>query len=157
MLNVWQPEASAAEIETTERNATRFVAFMGQGLAFASMKALIDNPSPEIDRSNGLPSCGSHSALASVSKKPPKSVEERIPKPVTPTTGGISRNNRGSNCRHKRRPSLVEYLPPNPATNSAAEDQAPPEMRLEVVFAILVPMGCIHHPNCCPGELRTLV
>jgi hypothetical protein len=51
-LNVWQPEASAAEIETTERNAARFVAFMGQELAFASMKALIDNSSPEIDRSN---------------------------------------------------------------------------------------------------------
>jgi len=52
MLKVWHPEASTAEIETTERNAARFVAFMSQGLAFASMMALIDNPWSGIDRNN---------------------------------------------------------------------------------------------------------
>jgi len=49
MLKVWQPEARTAEIETTERNAARFLAFMRQRLAFTPMMALIDNPSPEID------------------------------------------------------------------------------------------------------------
>jgi len=52
MLNVWHPEASTAEIDTTKGNAMRFVAFMSQGLAFAPMMALIDNTWPGIDRNN---------------------------------------------------------------------------------------------------------
>ena len=154
MLNVWQPEVRTAEIETTERNATRLVAFMFQGLAFAPMMALIDNPSPEIDRSNALPCCGSHSALASVSKKPPEPVEERIPKPVTPMSGGIGRHEPGSNCRHEHRPDPVEHVPPNPAADRATESQAAPKMGPEVVLTFPVTMEGIHHPNSCPVTLR---
>jgi len=54
MLKVWQPEVRTAEIETIARSPARFVDFTGQGLPFAKLMALIDNPWPGIDRSNGL-------------------------------------------------------------------------------------------------------
>ena len=90
-------------------------------------------------------------------KKPPKSVEERIPKAVSPMTGGIGRHDPGSNCRHEHRPDPVEHVPPNPAADRATKGQAAPKMGPEVVLIILVPMESIHRANCCPGAIRTLV